>query len=158
MQMSITLTPNRTTPRTFARMTSYRRNGKKVDRVFISFNRHGKVDRTKAIPINQESKDWSREVAGPRSRAYELVDREAANTIRTFRATEHLIAVEAYLETPKGQAGPFAGLDERTIQVAPTAKRDWLIAMGVLKPDPGFPPWRITLIAVASGHFEVERD
>ncbi len=118
---AITLTPNRSTQKMFARLISYNRRGDKVERVFISFNRKGKPERTKT----------------PSTRAYALKDAEVSHTMRDGRSFP-----DAYLEgmEPDG----WQSLEERSVMVAPTAKRDWLIRMGAICPNPhGHAPWNV---------------
>src|SRR5690242_7047049 len=94
----MTLVPNRTTQKMFARLTSYRRSGKRVDRVLLSYNRFGKIDRTKAIRMAEESKDWTREPSGRSIRSYQIANREEAKVGRNRE-----VMVDYWLGLPKGE-------------------------------------------------------
>lgn len=95
----------------------------KVMRRVRTFSRRGVCIGSKLIPLRYHDKDWSGIPAGPGVTALVSVNRGK----RDARGM-----IDSYL---RGATLPPVVGDAITKPVRPTAKRDWLIAMGAITPD-----------------------
>lgn len=120
---SVTLEPNRSNPPRFAVVATYERRKGKVTRLLKRYNR-GAVTGTKVIPFDR-NKDWSR-VQGER---YTMVPDhlDLGLEARRYSAEDYANGVDL----PKR---PRADKDTKRVKVQQTAKRDWLIVMGCVRP------------------------
>lgn len=117
-----TMVPNRTNPPRFAVLTTYERRGKKVTRLLRRYNR-GAVTGTKVIPFDR-NKDWSR-VQGERCT---MVPERTEPAPGSYSAEDYANGVALPVRTKVTRDTP-------RVKVQQTAKRDWLIAGGFVRPN-----------------------
>lgn len=116
----MTLTPNRSTPQTFARLATYERKGNRLTRVLKRYTR-GAVTGAKTIPFDR-NRDWT----GVSTGHYTAVPMKDAPNGNPFYTKEEWLDGVPVPEEPK------VTRETKRRRVYFTAKRDWLVEMGAI--------------------------